>query len=102
MSASVSLFLDCKGNCPVFTKFGRNVISLESTQTYFYKILWSETFWRKEFLLPLNGRIEETPSALRQTETELLIIWQILLRNFASGLKEVHILRRGYNDIVPV
>lgn len=36
MSASVSLYFDSKGNCPIFTKFGMNVISLESAQTFFF------------------------------------------------------------------
>jgi len=39
---------------------------------------------------------------MRQTETKLLFVGQILPRHFAWGLKEVHLLRRSYNDIMPL
>jgi len=82
MSVPVSLNFDFKGTCPVFTKFDMNGISLQSTQTYFSRFCGQKRFGKKKFLLLLNERVE-IPSVMRQTETKLLFVGQILPRHFA-------------------
>ena len=49
MSVYLSLNFDYKGNCPICTKFGMNLISLDSTQTSFSRFFGQKRFGKENF-----------------------------------------------------